>query len=1391
MSCMITRGFPFLKFCCGSALLLAASSIPLTAAGDEDISPVPLVEWVASASSGLRTGDKIDVQNQTLPAAGSEKQWAVLRFLPPGNPAWAADCAVYWSQETDARPFICLGSAIAPGIWPAAARSAVIQCGDKLSSPREASKLTLLMKFRLNDEMCRGGPSPGCEMDGTLLSLPPSFTLAIHGRGATGKNLRLPYLYVKKLNVSYVPITDTEIEIGKLTSLAVSWDASDKEHPVRFHLNGKELPVKGSAPAIPSEFKCEITGPPVVGGDRAWGNAPIDLERFAIYGQTLDATQIEKFMDKKDVLIQPQAAMTRPPEYSMLPDLNTAAAWISSGSGPVISEANGQILQLSFGDTAIGTSDLLLKQPIPVGDATSINFWQCLPNCNGPDRCIEASAIFSKSPESGKPAEEVIGETVAGGWASHIGPPNTRAAGLWKYARANVPIGKGVTHFRGFRCRFQVAANQNAPGILLLKDFGLERIDYRRSRLYYVLGNCRDNLGGARALTELSGGSEHPFILLDNVVDQAKAGRPPVLDLMISVFDEENRLVFAKRLSRLKAKDAADFFQKIEIPLLAPGTYRIKGKSYNSETGGYFTTDWVKLIIIRGNGDMKKIPVVKSQNLLDINPDRPFGRLEKSDPLEIEFHVQSADGNQLPANCELRYDVIPYSEWIPGTIPVRPVKLGQKLAVTGSGIIKIPYAPKHSVELVVAELWAGGKRIDREELPIGVRNELERREAPGFFSRLADALSLSKPDATAAKVKIPTLKDITADSNAWMNSQTHELRLDDAAKYYRDNCPELKKLSPFVGFRPDLGRLQPIPGVYDWDALQEIFDAAAAEGCRVIPYLAEKWPTDWMPVEFFLDADGTAHRSGTMWGYMVGRHNYASGRYAPEMIRKFNQQLARRFIDHPGFGAYYFENEHIDTLSLPTSTDPGNRARFSRFLQEKYRKIGELNRMYGTHYGSFEEVGIPTGNAALFPKKLMQADLETYEKSRIEEFVLQDQFDAVRSEDPIRPIIVYNVGTASAPFFKHIAENGGMMANGGVHSLIDGTWAREAYNAVPGLMERMEPHGMWHYEPMPNGYDEMIFGMLSMGGRGLAFHFFLPATKFNFSEFRSPSHLTYGGKTGYFRIDETMDAIRELRPAEKLHDPVGIMSLRHEKRYLKGHYGEWMRPIMGTLHVSHHYEPLIYHPGGDLAYLDTARLIFLTDEVIDRKEADYLKEFTARGGYLVMTPANGRYDVDNPDDSQRHFLLETLGIDALSDGAKIDGLKIPHDVYKAGKGNVLLLRDSKWGEVIPLVLRLAAVPGPIADSDDKYMQMHTLQNGNTYYLATTHRGFDPNAYDGPKEWNGKIRCNIPLPEGKYRVTDIWNKKEIGVMTPAELAKGFDAGKYTELEMKIFRLMPVK
>ena len=1119
-----------------------------------------------------------------------------------------------------------------------------------------------------------------------------------------------------------------------------------------------------------SPDQVEAKEAPMVGGGRSWGNLPVDLDAFAIFDRALTPEQCQALQAWH---VSPPGRGTTPifAPYQVLAEANAPGGW-QVPKDVTLSAAPGEILQIAVpGPKTDERRTVRLARPVALDTGvTSVDFWAC--SAAAPVDCG-----YSIIPQFADAEGKVMDGEGLGFLECHVAAPNSRKSGLWRHVFCEIPRSKGATQFVGFALKGDYVGKPEvlqATKSVFVKDVALERINYREAKLYYVVGNYRDNFmntgfngSGARALTEPSGGAETPYVLLDNLLDQAKTGRPHRVNLRLFAHDTGDRLVYSAALDDLQADTVPDFFRRSIIPITAPGTYRIEGKSCDAATGTYFTTDWAKLIVLKGQGTAAQRRA-ETAEMLAINPDRPFGRLEKADKLEIAFRIGNSPGAKFP--LELRYGVLPYALRPPVWSAMSEAELGQQLTVKGPGVVTVPYAPAHAVGLVVAELWQGDRPIDREERPIGIRNELDR--APEFTN----------------KAQIPTLDDIAGPGKVWFNTQLHLNPGDDALASLQRNIAEARKLTPFVGFCPDINRMEPIPGVYDWDYLTPMLDLAAQNGCRVVPYLNLKWPVDWAPVEFQVDSAGCAHRGGLMWGYMIGKCLYCSGEQAPTIIQRLNQQLARRYLNHPGLGAYYFENEHIDSYNGPLSSyHEAYRRRFDEFLKRRYETVAKLNEAYGTRYGVFEGVPLPDpAQLSAFPRKVMFADFRVSQRETAERFVLNDEFDAVRKEDPKRPIIVYNIGGESDAFLRHLAANGGMMANGGIHSNFNLDFEYERANAIPGLRCRMEPHDMYDYDPVPNGVDEMIFGMLAMGGRGLNLHEFLRG----FATVEYDDLMRPGQPTGLDKLAGHMPMLRELRDAEKLHDPIGMMQLRSPQDHFNGpfEWGIWCMHC--AVYALRHYNPKTAAAEGRPEYLGGSKVIFAGGSIIDAGQTAYLRRFLQGGGKLVMDMNAGRYSLERPDDVKTHFLLDTLGVDFFAAGGKLAEVKWPHDIYIVGAGQVLVmrrpLRNDQWEVRVQAIMRWAGVTERLADSDDRFMQMHVLQNGGAYYLATTHRGKQQSGYDGPDRWSGKVRLE-PLPAGNWRVTEMMSGKDVGACTPEQSAAGLDAGEYTELQMKVFRV----
>jgi len=1053
--------------------------------------------------------------------------------------------------------------------------------------------------------------------------------------------------------------------------------------------------------------------------------------------------------------------------FQALPEMNQAVNWQGPSDGVSISSPTTGFLVLTVSNLKEKASRVVrLAKPVPLADADAFNYWVCFPAAQEAHG-ISLTPLFADG--SGKEIRGSSDEFIC----NHIGAPNDRRSGLWYYDTLQ-PAAKALS-FIGFAVDVTYIGNKAlplGPHAIYLKDFGLEHTDYRTVPLYYIVGNYRDNFcvtsfngAHARAMTSENSGEKVPFVLLDNLLDQSKQGRPQRINVRYYVYDLQDRLVHTGLRDGLAIATPVDFFVKLAVPVTAPGTYIIKGKTFDADTGEYFTTDWTKLVVINGAGTALK--PVRFPGLLAVNPDKPHGRFGKADKREITFQIGPVKAKAGP--MELRYSAVPYSPWVPGWNPVRNVALDHVMPVAEIGAFTTPYEPKRTVELVVAELWQGKLRLDREERLIGVVNGLE--QTPVFTSR----------------AQVLSFQDVLGPDRIWMNSTLDTAPGEDVYGALARNIDEAKKLTPNLGFTLDMDRVEPMPGVYDWDYLTPFFDLAAHQGCRLLPYMNLKWPVDWAPVEFQLDENGCAHRLGNMYSYMTGKYLYLNGAHSPEIRREFVTQFARRYLNHPGLLGYYFENEHADTkwMAQPISLSyhEAYRKQFSDFVAARYGDLGKLNRAYGTNYTEFRQVQLP--RAAPNARKAAVADFLLFRRQATENAVLRDEVDAARTVDPQRPIVVYLLsGAESAEFMRQLVARNCMMANGGIHSDITSAYEYERYTSIPGLRFRMEPHDVSNYDPIPFGFDEMVFGMLGMGGRGLGFHFFLTGREsFSYEKAMKP-----GQPTGYDKVVRYQSVMRELSAAEKQHDPIGILEL-HNQTIFGEPWGNGIWNQHCSLYVRQHYCPRIAAPETDMAYLMESKIIFAGGEIVSSRQTDFLKAYLRMGGRLVMLETTGKYRLEDPDNVQA-ALAPALGIAGTNGVARLPDLQASHALYQVDKGQVLILRGQnpsidQWTTMTPALLRWAGVTGRLADSADPDMQIHVLRRDQTFYMATTHR----NQLGGPEKWSGTVRWCAPLPACNYRVTELMSGMDKGLFTPEQLATGFDAGAYGNLQMKIFRIAP--
>lgn len=156
-------------------------------------------------------------------------------------------------------------------------------------------------------------------------------------------------------------------------------------------------------------------------------------------------------------------------------------------------------------------------------------------------------------------------------------------------------------------------------------------------------------------------------------------------------------------------------------------------------------------------------------------------------------------------------------------------------------------------------------------------------------------------------------------------------------------------------------RLEPRPGVYDFDWLDRAIETLGAAGLKVVLGTPTATPPRWMadkhPDMFAVDAQGRPRGFGSRRHYDFSHKGYRAECAA------IVTRLAKRYGGNPHVAAWQTDNEyacHDTTLSY----SPAALAAFRDWLAQKYQSPDALNRAWGNvfwsmDYGSFDEVGLP------------------------------------------------------------------------------------------------------------------------------------------------------------------------------------------------------------------------------------------------------------------------------------------------------------------------------------------------------------------------------------------------------------------------------------------------
>lgn len=502
---------------------------------------------------------------------------------------------------------------------------------------------------------------------------------------------------------------------------------------------------------------------------------------------------------------------------------------------------------------------------------------------------------------------------------------------------------------------------------------------------------------------------EAPYQKFGNAVSP---GLPDGVDaeIELSVQDNQGRIVDVRTFQVESLNAIEDGLRRLQIPITTPGSYRVKASVYRDgtllgsrhfvlnvfrNTGDTLFADARNNEAARiertGNDGVEPVFDASEQVSLDWGGQVPGGT-----PLNIQFEVYSYSLDRVAAGSD--------------TVPVtdeRKWTWKYEFPDHGSGAYYLRISAFQDDRLV-AQSWSLFGVRPAEQNPEPLR-------APATFDELFGG-------------------------NRGLSMQMEVMPLDNILGANIDVCVEKNvqaESTPILCFY--WGDVEPLPGVYQFDLIEERLAALAKAGKRafISPWVVGDSLPEWTWYDACLNQQGTA-RFAVMQGSTYVSPSSALYR---DNQKQFIAEFVRHFRGNPTVLGYYFPHNGAEGF-YPYLGDPklvpdyseSARTAFQAYLREdRELSLGDLNARYSTKFKSWEELEcpLPDFESSLDLRPVWQ-DFMSFQQ-HVVNTSLARTIATVRREDPDRPLIQYALWGFGAigQFISGFRENNVVLGNGG------------------------------------------------------------------------------------------------------------------------------------------------------------------------------------------------------------------------------------------------------------------------------------------------------------------------------------------------------------------------